>query len=368
MIPNPFLGVVFHWLGGLAAGSFYVPYRGVKNWGWETFWLAGGFFSWIIAPWVLASLLIPAPLDVLRQADAKCLFWTYFFGVLWGIGGLTFGLSVRYLGMSLGYAIALGFCSACGTLIPPIFFGTLGQIASTTDGRVVLLGVLVCLGGIAVSGLAGMSKEKEVTAAGKAPSVREFSFVKGMVVAVFAGVMSACMAFAFTAGKPIGEAAQAQLIAHGRAALWQNLPILIVALAGGFTTNFVWCAGLNVRNRTAGQYLGRPSPKQAAEEPSLTQPLLRNYLLCALAGTTWYMQFFFYGMGQTQMGRYEFSSWTLHMASIIIFSTLWGVALREWKGTSLRTHALIALGLAMLVGSTVIVGYGNYLKACAAGP
>ena len=368
MNENPVLGVFFHWLGGLAAGSFYVPYRGVKGWAWETYWLAGGFFSWIIAPWILALLLVPSPVAVLQQADGGCLFWTYFFGVLWGIGGLTFGLSVRYLGMSLGYAIALGFCSACGALIPPIFKGTLGQIASSLDGRIVLGSIPVCLAGIAVSGLAGMSKEKELTDEQKKSAVKEFSFFKGVAVAAFAGVMSACMSFGFEAGKPIAAAAKTQLLQHGSADLWQNLPVLIVVLLGGFTTNLAWCVFLNLKNRTTGQYLGpiaqpaRSQGQSGGATAAAAPPLARNYLLCALAGTTWYLQFFFYGMGQTRMGHYDYASWTLHMASIIIFSTLWGIGLKEWKGASQRTRMLMGLGLVVLIVSTLIAGYGYYLK------
>jgi L-rhamnose-H+ transport protein len=361
---NPVLGVFFHWLGGLAAGSFYVPYRGVKGWAWETYWLAGGFFSWIIAPWILALLLVPEPVAILQQARASCLFWTYFFGVLWGIGGLTFGLSVRYLGMSLGYAIALGFCSACGALIPPIFKGTLGAIASSIDGKVVLGSIPVCLLGIAVTGLAGMSKEKELTDEQKKSSVKEFSFFKGVAVAAFAGVMSACMSFGFTAGQPIADAAKAQLLQHGRMDLWQNLPVLIVVMMGGFTTNFIWCVFLNLKNKTGGQYIGgaaAPSDTMPAVTPPAAT-LALNYLFCALAGITWYMQFFFYGMGQTRMGSYDYASWTLHMASIIIFSTLWGIGLKEWKDASGRTRTLMALGLVVLIVSTLIAGYGYYLK------
>jgi L-rhamnose-H+ transport protein len=353
---NPFIGVIFHWIGGLAAASFYIPYRGVKQWAWETYWLVGGFFSWIIAPAVSALVLVPGTLDILRHANGKVLFWAYFWGAMWGVGGLTFGLSVRYLGIALGYGVALGFCAVFGTLIPPAYAGQLGQIAGEPSGRFVLLGVGVCLAGIVISGLAGRSKERELTAEQKQGQIVEFNFVKGILVAIFAGVMSACMSFAFTAGKPIAEAAKANLLVQERWDLWQNLPVLVIVLLGGFTTNLVWCVFLNVKNKTGAQY------RQA------TTPLLPNYLFSALAGVTWYLQFFFYSMGTTKMGKYDFSSWTLHMASIIIFSTLWGVALKEWKGTSRRTHRLIGLGLAVLIASTFIVGYGNYLKATAATP
>ena len=357
MTANPLLGVVFHWLGGLAAGSFYVPYRGVRRWSWETYWLVGGVFSWAVAPVVLASILTEDLLGVLASAPAAALSWTFVFGLLWGLGGLTFGLSMRYLGMSLGYGVALGTCAVFGTLIPPLFRGTLGTIAASTSGRVTLAGVAVCALGIGVSALAGLQKERELSDEQKKQSVAEFDLRKGLAVAVFCGVMSACMAFALAAGEPIGELSAAA----GTPALWTGLPKLVVVLLGGLTSNAIWCVALHVRNRSGGEYLAA----RTAEGERV--PRLANLLLCALAGTTWYFQFFFYTMGETQMGDFRFSSWTLHMASIIVFSTLWGVALKEWRGTSRRAHALIAAGLAVLLVSTLVVGWGNYLDSLAAG-
>src|SRR5689334_23779608 len=164
MTPNPFLGVCFHWLGGLASGSFYVPYRGVKKWAWEVYWLVGGFFSWIICPWLLASLLTQDLSGVLKQQSLSTLFWAYFFGLLWGLGGLTFGLTMRYLGMSLGMGVAIGYTAAFGTLMPPIFRGVfVSEVLGTTSGRVILVGVGACLAGIVFAGLAGMSKERELS-------------------------------------------------------------------------------------------------------------------------------------------------------------------------------------------------------------
>ena len=142
---NPALGVFFHWLGGLASASFYVPYRGVKHWAWETYWLVGGFFSWIIAPWILALTMTHDLLPVLHEAPASSLFWAYAFGVLWGLGGLTFGLTMRYLGMSLGMAVALGYTAAFGTLMPPIFRGVFAsEVLGTHSGLIILGGVAVC--------------------------------------------------------------------------------------------------------------------------------------------------------------------------------------------------------------------------------
>ncbi len=348
MTSNPALGVLLLWMGGLAAGSFYVPFRGVKHWSWETYWLVGGVFSWIAAPWVLALLLTRDLLPVLRGVGAGTLFWTYLFGVLWGIGGLTFGLTMRYLGMSLGMAVALGLCAAFGTLLPPIFNGVFAsQVLSTGSGRMVLFGVLVCLAGIAVTGRAGVEKERAKSPERRKEAIREFDLRKGLGVATLSGVMSACFAYGLAAGDPI----RTLTVRHGTPALWQGLPVLVVVLAGGFTTNFIWTVLLNIRNKSWREYLGGEQ----------RIPLLANYLLCALAGVTWYMQFFFYTMGETQMGRYRFSSWTLLMSSVIIFSTLWGIGLKEWKGAGRAAIRLLTAGLVLLLGATLIVGYGNYL-------
>jgi L-rhamnose-H+ transport protein len=303
------------------------------------------------------------------------------FGALWGVGGLTFGLAIRYLGLGLGYAIALGFCTAFGTLIPPIYDGQMHAILHGLSGQVTLAGVGLTLAAIAVSGAAGYSKEHEVSEEDKAlAGERDFSFVKGLCVAVFAGIMSSFFAFGLRAGKPIGEIARADLLASGRNELWQGLPILIVVLIGGFATNLVWSAVLIVRNRSFAQFTGAPGnnpmgtaavtgetlididPRELLLQRISPRVLVRNYLLAALAGVIWYFQFFFYSMGETRMGKYGFASWTLHMASIILFANLWGIALREWKDTSLRTRALVGCGLALLIGSTVVVGYGSYLK------
>jgi L-rhamnose-H+ transport protein len=381
---NPFFGVFFHWLGGFASGSFYVPYRFVKRWAWETAWMVGGFFSWIIMPSLLALLMTHDLHGVLARQSGNTLWWTYFFGCLWGLGGLTFGLTMRYLGMSLGMGVALGYCAAFGTLLPPIaklFIPsipcdeTILQIASNLPGQITLIGVLACLIGIALAALAGLNKEREMNASQKTETIKEFNFPKGIAVATFSGVMSACFAFALTAGKPIGEAS----LLAGTNQIWTGLPKLVVVLLGGFTTNFLWCAYLHLKNGTAYQYLsgsvrrehvglgGAGGEHGAASTPppvgaDLKVPMLRNYAFSSLAGTIWYLQFFFYTMGETQMGKFGFASWTLHMASIIIFSTMWGWIFHEWRGSGKKTHALIALGIAILIFSTVIIGIGTWLK------
>ena len=187
MSAYPFLGVFLHGVGGLAAGSFYLPYKRVRGWAWERYWITGGVFSWIVAPWIAAFLTSPRLLEILRGAPARSLFWTYILGLLWGVGGLTFGLSMRYLGLSLGMALALGFCAVFGTIVPPVFQGQFGSLASSLSGQITLAGVFVCLAGIAVCGRAGARREKEVPTADRKAALPEMNFVKGIWVAVFSG-------------------------------------------------------------------------------------------------------------------------------------------------------------------------------------
>jgi L-rhamnose-H+ transport protein len=384
--PNPFLGVIFHWIGGFCSATNFIPFRGIKRWSWEVYWIIQGFAAWIVAPLVLANIFVPQLSSVMHEAyakDPRALQYALLFGVLWGVGGITFGLAIRYLGIALGYAIALGLCAFFGTLVPPVFNGQIMTLFHQTSGQIILFGVFVCVIGVAVNGAAGYSKEQEITPEEKAEAgERDYNFGKGVAIAVLAGFMSSFFAFGLAAGKPLGDLAKVQLVASGRSDLWQNLPVLIIVLWGGFITNFVWSAILIFQNGSIKQFAGEPgiNPMRAVATSGDTLvdfdpldpatydhlapgTLFFNYVFAAMAGVIWYFQFFFYSMGQTKMGKYDFSSWTLHMASIIIFATLWGLVLKEWHGTSRRTKLLVTCGLLLLVGSTVIVGYGNYVHA-----
>ncbi len=379
---NPFIGVIYHWIGGFASATNFIPFRGIKRWSFEIYWIIQGFAAWIVAPLLLASIFVPHLFPILAATPRPVLGWAVFWGILWGVGGLTFGLAIRYLGLALGYAIALGFCTVFGTVIPPLLHRQLGAILHERSGQIVLGGLGLCLVAIAVNGLAGFRKEHEVSAEDMAEAgERDFSFARGLAVAVFAGIMSSFFAVGLDAGKPIAEIARQSLVRDGRLDLWRNLPVLVVVLWGGFVTNLLWSAFLILRNRSGAEFLGQPgvNPMRASQTSGDTlagfdptspvhpriapKTLLANYLFAALAGIIWYFQFFFYSLGETKMGQFEFSSWTLHMASIILFATLWGVVLKEWRGTRLQTRWLVALGVFLLIASTVVVGAGNFLQA-----
>ena len=346
-------GIIFHFIGGFASGSFYMPFKKVQGWKWESYWIVGGLFSWLIVPPLAAWLTLPGFSDIISNASASTIRYTILFGVLWGIGGLTYGLGVRYLGMSLGNSVVLGFCSAFGAIVPSVYYAivptdgktSITDLFSTTWGQVVLLGVVVCLIGIYISGRAGMMKEKELSEEAKKKSVSEFSLMKGLAVAITSGILSSCFNFGIEAGKPMAEAA----VSLGLNPLYQNNVTYVVLLWGGLATNFIWCMVLNARNKSFGDYTNQQSP------------LKKNYLFSAVAGTTWFMQFFFYGMGESKLGNGA-SSWILHMAFIILVANVWGIVLKEWQGVSPKTKATIAVGIGTIILSVLIVGYGNALK------
>lgn len=357
------LGVIFHFIGGFASGSFYIPYKKVKGWHWESYWIVGGLFSWLIVPPLAAYLTIPGFAEIIRGTEFSTLCFTYFFGLLWGIGGLTYGLGVRYLGVSLGSSIILGLCMVFGSLIPSIYYDfspvagkdTFGEMVSSSWGLTVLAGLLVCVIGIIICGKAGMMKEKQLNAAATDPHgmevKAEYKFGLGMLVSIVSGVLSACFNFGLEAGQSMAvvanDAWKAANPGEGEF-LYRNNVIYVVLLWGGLTTNFIWCMILNARNKTFADYTNKKTP------------LASNYLFAALAGTTWFLQFFFYGMGESKLGNGP-SSWILHMAFIILVANMWGLVLKEWKGVNKKTVTTIAIGIITIILSVLLVGRGNSL-------
>ncbi len=346
-------GIIYHSLGGFASGSFYMPYNKVRRWKWETYWIIGGLFSWLIVPPIAAYYTLPGFTQIISSASGQTIFFTFLMGLLWGIGGLTYGLGVRYLGMSLGNSVSLGFCAAFGAIVPPVYYNIFpeeGKITFTgmlahPGGRLVLIGVLICIVGIAVSGMAGMLKEKEISSEESKKSIAEFALAKGLIIAIFSGILSSFMNFGIEAGKPMAEAA----ITAGYNPLFANNVSYVIIMWGGLTTNFIWTSILSIKNGSYRDLTDRSAPRA------------KNLFFSALAGTTWYMQFFFYGMGESKLGNGA-SSWILHMSTIILTANMWGVVRKEWHGTSLKTKLTFILGISVILGSIFLVGIGNSVK------
>lgn len=340
------IGVLLLVAGGFSAASFYVPSHGIKKWIWETYWISLGFVAWMIMPTLSALITTPDLWAILKSSPWQSCLGAYFFGVLWGFGGLMSALGLRYLGLSLGQSVCLGVCSIVGTLVPAALAGKLGLLFSTSAGLVVLLGFLICLVGTGLCGYAGIRKERLLSEEAKKETVKEFALVKGTIMAVAGGIMSASMALAFTAGAGIGEKA----VEHGTAEVFKNMPLLVFALAGGFTTNLISTMLVTARKQAFGDYVLKPR-----------KILMMNYFLAVVSGILWYGQWFSFGTGATKLGEYSYAGWSIFMAAIIIFSNLWGVVLKEWKGVDDKTRAYLWSGITVLVISVIMIGVGDGL-------
>ena len=335
------LSIVLMAVGSICAASFYVPIKKVKGWSWESYWIVQGLFSWIIVPILFAWITTPAGTlgDIIGSVPGSVLGWTIFYGALWGVGGLTFGLSMRYLGVALGQSIALGLCAAIGTLIPPIINGQ--NLFADRSGILMLIGISVSLAGIATIGYAAGLKSKSLTEEEKKAAVKEFALKKGILIAILAGVMSACFNFGLTAGKPLQEAA----LNLGTNPLFAKNPVIMFVTLGGFFTNLIYCVFLNIKNKSGKDYLSVSS-----------SVLINNLIFSAIAGTLWYMQFFFMGMGESMLPAAMVAfAWSILMSMNIAFSNIWGIILKEWKGVDRKTITVLVIGIVVLVLSTFVI-------------
>ena len=331
-----FIGLLIIALGSFGQSSSYVPINRVREWSWENFWMVQGIFAWLLFPLLGALIAVPEGSSLFALLGHGGALRAIVYGALWGVGGLTFGLSMRYLGVALGQSISLGTCSAFGTLLPALFAGT---DLLHGPGLILLIGVGITLAGIAVIGYAGSLRAATMSDEEKRAAIRDFALTKGLVVALLAGVMSACFALGLDAGAPIRAAAAAQ----GVDPLFAGLPVILLVTTGGFVTNAAYCLYQNVRNHTAGEYL-RVS----------RSTLANNLLFCALAGVLWYSQFFGLEMGKSFLTGSPILmafSWSILMSLNVLFSNLWGLLLKEWKGSSTRTLATLTAGLVLLLFS-----------------
>jgi L-rhamnose-H+ transport protein len=338
---NSLLSIVLMAIGSICAASFYVPIKKIKGWSWESYWLVQGIFSWIIMPVLFAWLTVPSGTlgSIIGNSPASAKWWAIFYGSLWGVGGLTFGLSMRYLGVALGQSIALGLCAGFGTLVPPIVSGQ--NLFADRSGVLILIGVAVSLVGIAIIGYAAGLKNKNMSEEERKAAVKDFALKKGILIAILAGVMSACFNFGLSAGQPIKDAA----LSAGTNPLFVKNPVIMFVTMGGFITNLIYCLFLNIKNGTGRDYLSVSS-----------SVLINNIVFAAIGGTLWYMQFFFMGMGESKLPAAMIAfAWSILMSMNIAFSNIWGIILKEWKGAGTKTIIVLAAGILILVLSTFVI-------------
>ncbi|WP_018630152.1 L-rhamnose/proton symporter RhaT [Niabella aurantiaca] len=335
-----FNGIFFHGVGASSAALCYTPEKKVRGWSWQTYWLAQAAVCWLILPVVVALITVPSLDVVLQEAPRTAMIRSFLLGMAYGVGGTAFGMAIRYIGFSLTYAVSVGLSCVLGTLVPPVMDGSISTVIKGTGGNWILTGVFLGAVGIAFCGVAGRMKEKENSAA-----TQGYSFKKGLPLCILAGILSAFYGFAINAGKPVSDLAAA----HG-AGNFQVNAVYIFSNSGAFLTTLVYSLYLHRKNRTFGEY------RRAAVPGALTT----NYLMATLTGFFWYGQFFFYGLGHVNLGRYEFSSWAIHMILLVLFSAIVGMVLKEWKFTKARTRRVLAGALLVLLLSVILLTYGNY--------
>ena len=326
------IGLLIIAVGAFCQSSSYVPINKIKDWSWESYWLVQGIFAWLVFPLLGACLAVPEghSLMELFAADPKASLLTMFFGVLWGIGGLTFGLSMRYLGVALGQSIALGTCAGLGTILTPVFTGNVSDLTLP-----VIVGVVVTLAGIGVIGLAGHMKSQSLSDEEKKEAVKDFNFTKGIIVALLAGFMSACFSIGLGFGEGLNFGEQTD-------PMFRTLPATLLVTIGGFITNAAYCFFQNQKNSTWADY----------KKSSL---YANNVLFCALAGLLWYSQFFGLSLGKgflTESATLLTFSWCILMALNVTFSNVWGIILKEWKGCSSKTITVLLAGILILIISS----------------
>lgn len=338
---NTIIGLIIIAIGSLGQSSSYVPINKVKNWSWECFWLVQGIFAWLVFPLIGALLAVPSgfSLTELLFSGGDAILKPIGYGVLWGVGGLTFGLSMRYLGIALGQSLALGTCSAFGTLIPALLKG---ENLFEGNGLILLIGVSIAIAGIAIIGYAGALKSRNMSEEEKKKAVKDFALKKGILIALLAGVMSACFNLGLEAGAPI----KAQLLEAGASTLLALNPVILLVTTGGFITNAIYCLYQNYKNKSFRDYTSITGANW-----------INNLMFCALAGLLWYSQFFGLGIGQSffEPGSVMMAfSWSILMSLNVLFSNLWGIILKEWKGSGQKAITILVIGLLVLIISIIL--------------
>lgn len=336
------LGILLIAIGAFSSGSFAVPFGKIKVWEWETYWTVFSLGAYVLFPLMAGLIFAPDFLSIIRANSSKTVLAVFLLGAVYGVGNLSFGLALRYLGLSLGYALSLGLMLAIGTLIPPMIDGRLQLMMQKSGGMLLILGVVVACVGIALSAWSGILKDKTISDTKKQESIGEFNLIKGAMAAVIVGITGSAMSLGFEQGLPICDMAALQ----GVNPLFTMIPVLVVLFSGTFVTTIIWCGYLGYKNNSLKNYISAQSPKV----------LMLNYLFGLLAGVLWFGQFIVYGMGKSKMGPFAFTSWGILMALTIVFATVWSLLRNEWKGAPTKIYILMVLSLLIIIASSFLIG------------
>jgi L-rhamnose-H+ transport protein len=342
-----FTGLLLIAIGAFSSGSFAIPFGKIKGWKWESYWLIYSLGAYILFPLIACMIFAPGVLSIYQELQPGILLKVFLLGAVYGVGNLSFGLSLRYLGISLGYALSLGLMLAIGTLIPPLMDGRLKEMIASSGGTLLIIGVVVSCGGIALSGWAGFLKDKIISDTEKKKSVTEFNLLKGTSAAILVGITGSAMSLGIEQGISVATIAEKA----GVNPLFSTIPVMLLLLSGTFVTTIVWCIWLGHRNKSLKDY---------TQSDNLSK-LALNYFFATVAGLLWFSQFILYGMGKTKMGKFTFTSWGILMALTIVFATLWGLYRKEWKGAPLKIYILMIISLMIIIGSSFMIGISGSL-------
>jgi L-rhamnose-H+ transport protein len=370
------IGIALHAIGASCASLCYVPQKKVLGWSWQTYWLAQATVCWLLMPIIGAWLTIPHLATVLSEAPKEPMLHSFLLGMAYGVGGTAFGIAIRYVGFSLTYAISVGISCVLGTLVPPLLAGTLGYTLSQTGAGFIIIGIAAGAAGIAFCGVAGRLKEVHLSK-GENNQNKVFNLSVGLPLCLLSGILSAVYGISLVQGKPIADIA-----AKYGAGNFQGNVIYLFSNTGAFVTTLIYCIYLHVKKSTFSEYWRVPLAGAAktagvvgvASQHTRTvasvavqqglKPKSRAgfyFLMSAITGVLWYGQFFFYGLGHLRMGNYQFTSWAIHMIMLVLFSTLAGVAMKEWLGSGIRARRMLAIALTVLVVAVLVLTYGNYV-------
>ncbi len=335
-------GILLIALGAFSSGSFAVPFGKIKGWSWETYWMVFSLGAYIIFPLITCLIFAPEFIQILCSTPTGTLVSVFLLGALYGIGNLSFGLALRYLGLSLGYALSLGLMLAIGTLIPPVLDGRLQVMMQGPGGKLLILGIGIAGIGIALSAWSGILKDRIISDTRKQENIGEFNLVKGAMAAVLVGFTGSAMSLGFEQGNPISDIAAKQ----GVNPLFTMMPMMVVLYAGTFVTTIGWCIYLGTKNQSLKDY----------NHATTSKILICNYLHGLLAGLLWFSQFIVYGMGKSKMGPFTFTSWGILMALTIVCATIWGLIRKEWKGAPTKIYVLMIFSMLIIIASSFLIG------------
>ncbi len=339
---NIIFGIALIAFGASLSGSFAMPMSNTKGWKWENSWLAFCLFGYVVFPIILSFICAPGFVPVLAEQPTTRLLWIFSLGFLYGFANLSFGLSLKYLGLSVGYALSLGLMMVQGTIIPAIVDGRLSKMLSSDNGTILIYGLIVGVIGVITIAYSGYLKEKSENV-----DKSERNFVKGIAAALFVGFCGSADSLGIEQGSTISH----NLIESGVNPLFQSAPVLIVLFGGSFISTLLCCLYLAYKNSSIKSFV-------CGKDES--RPLTKNYLFCAASGFLWFINFIFYTMGRSRMGEFSFIAWGILMTLTILCGTLWGIYRGEWRNALRKSKNIMYIGLVVLAAAAFIIGMSSH--------